>query len=83
MSFFKKSSIRFDGQKEIETKLKNQTENVISRRFKILMIVVGLMGILLLARLCLTQITERNYYTTKLSQYNTGVFTTDTFRGNI
>lgn len=83
MSFFKKSSIRFDGQKEIETKLKNQTENVVSRRFKILMIVVGIMGILLLARLFLTQITERNYYRTKLSQYNTGVFTTDTFRGNI
>lgn len=37
MSFFRKSPIRFDGTKEIETKVKNQTDNVISRRFKILM----------------------------------------------
>lgn len=83
MSFFKKSQIRFDGTKEIETRIKNQTENVISRRFKILMICVTLMGLLLLGRLFLTQITQKDYYTNKLAQYNTSIFTTDTFRGNI
>lgn len=83
MSFFKKNQIRFDGQKEIESRIKNQTNNVISRRFKILMLVVALMGVVLLSRLFLTQITQKDYYTNKLSQYNTSVFTTDTFRGNI
>jgi len=83
MSFFKKASIRFNGQKEIETKLKNQTENVITRRFKILMLGVSLITVFLLARLFFTQIKQKDYYTTKLSQYNTDVFTSDTFRGNI
>ncbi len=83
MSFFKKGSIHFNGQKEIETKLKNQTENVISRRFKILMISITVVGIILLVRLFLTQIREQDYYTAKLSQYNSNVFTTDTFRGVI
>ena len=83
MSFFRKSPIRFDGTKEIETKVKNQTDNVISRRFKILMVGVGAIGVLLLVRLFMTQISEKDYYDTKLIQYNTSIFTADTFRGNI
>ena len=83
MSFFKKNPIRFEGQKEIETQIKNQTDNVISRRFKILMGFIGVVGVILLVRLFLTQITQQEYYTTKLDQYNTSLFTKDTFRGNI
>ncbi|MFR6098591.1 MAG: hypothetical protein ACLUIS_00295 [Longibaculum sp.] len=83
MRFFRKSPIRFDGTKEIETKVKNQTDNVISRRFKILMVGVGAIGVLLLVRLFMTQISEKDYYDTKLIQYNTSIFTADTFRGNI
>ena len=80
MSFFKKNPIRFEGQKEIETQIKNQTDNVISRRFKILMGFIGVVGVILLVRLFLTQITQQEYYTTKLDQYNTSLFTKDTFR---
>ena len=69
LSFFKKNPIRFEGQKEIETQIKNQTDNVISRRFKILMGFIGVVGVILLVRLFLTQITQQEYYTTKLDQY--------------
>ena len=75
LSFFKKNPIRFEGQKEIETQIKNQTDNVISRRFKILMGFIGVVGVILLVRLFLTQITQQEYYTTKLDQYNTSLFT--------
>ena len=70
------------GQKKLN-KVKNQTDNVISRRFKILMVGVGAIGVLLLVRLFMTQISEKDYYDTKLIQYNTSIFTADTFRGNI
>ncbi len=83
MKFFHKNPIKFKGQKEVETQIKNQTDNVISRRFKILIGVVGIIGIILLIRLFLTQVTQEEYYETKLVQYNTSVFTADTFRGNI
>ena len=83
MKFPKRNVIRFDGTKEIESRIKNQTENVISRRFKILMGGIAFIGVLLLVRLFVTQISQKNYYETKLSQYNTSIFTADTFRGNI
>ncbi len=83
MNLFKKNPIRFEGQKEIETQIKNQTDNVISRRFKILMGAIGVIGIILLIRLFITQISQQEYYVTKLAQYNTSLFTADTFRGNI
>lgn len=83
MGLFNKNQIRFTGQKEIESKIKNQTNNVISRRFKILMVGVAIMGIILLIRLFMTQISQKDYYAAKLTQYNTSVFTADTFRGNI
>ncbi len=80
---FRKKHIHFDGTKEIETKIKNQTDNVISRRFKILMIGVCVVGFLFLGKLFVTQVKQKDYYETKLTQYNTDVLTTDTFRGNI
>ena len=80
---YKKNSIRFNGTKEIETKIRNQTDNVISRRFKILIVVVFIFGIVLLLKLFSTQINNKEYYETKLAQYNTDVQTTDAFRGNI
>lgn len=83
MNLFKKRAIRFDGTKEAELRVKNQTDNVISRRFKILMVGVVIVGCILLIRLFVTQINQKDYYAAKLQQYNTGVFTSDTFRGNI
>ena len=59
MSFWKKNQIRFDGKKEVETRLKNQTDNVISRRFKILMVGVAIGGAILLIRLFMTQIGQK------------------------
>ena len=47
------------------------------------MISVAIMGVILLIRLFMTQINQKDYYTTKLAQYNTSIFTADTFRGNI
>lgn len=79
----KRTSIRFDGTKEIETKIKNQTDNVISRRFKILMVAVLVFGTIILLKLFLTQINQKEYYESKLAQYNTDTFTADTFRGSI
>lgn len=67
MSFWKKNQIRFDGKKEVETRLKNQTDHVISRRFKILMVGVAIGGAILLIRLFMTQIGQKDYYATKLS----------------
>ena len=64
LSFFKKNPIRFEGQKEIETQIKNQTDNVISRRFKILMGFIGVVGVILLVRLFLTQITQQSLINT-------------------
>ena len=61
MNLFKKNPIRFEGQKEIETQIKNQTDNVISRRFKILMGVIGVVGVVLLIRLFITQISQQEY----------------------
>jgi len=79
----KRTPIRFDGTKEIETKIKNQTDNVISRRFKILMIAVLVFGVIIVIKLFSTQIQQKEYYETKLAQYNTDTFTADTFRGSI
>lgn len=80
---FKKSPIKFDGTKEIETKIRNQTDNVISRRFKILILSVVIVGVILLFKLFTTQIKNQGYYETKLAQYNTDLLSTDTFRGSI
>lgn len=80
---FKRKSIHFDGTKEIESKIKNQTNNVISRRFKILMISVVVFALIVAMRLFYTQIKQEDYYNTKLVQYNTDILTADTFRGNI
>ncbi len=83
MSFFYKRPIKFDGTKEIKTKIRNQTDNVISRRFKILMVSVGVVGLVMITTLFITQIRKQEYYSSKLEQYNTSVFSADTFRGNI
>ena len=83
MSFYKKKQIRFDGTKEFNSKIKNQTDNVISRRFKITIACIVFIAICLLARLFYLQIERQDYYTGKLAQYNSSTFTTDTFRGDI
>ncbi len=83
MGLFKKSVIRFDGTKEIETKIKNQTDNVISRRYKILIMTMICIGVFFALRLFITQIKQQDYYDSKLAQYNTNLFEAESFRGNI
>ena len=83
MGLFKKSLIKFDGTREVETKIKNQTDNVISRRYKILIIITILVGIFLLIRLFITQIKQQDYYTAKLEQYSSDIYQSETFRGTI
>lgn len=80
---FKKPMIKFTGTKEIETQLKNQTENVISRRFYIMIVVIILLGILLIASLYIKQVTHQEYYEAKLNQYNTNIIKAESLRGNI
>ncbi|MEG0592161.1 MAG: penicillin-binding protein 2 [Coprobacillus sp.] len=83
MKLFNKNMIKFDGKREVELRIKNQIDNVISRRFKILMAIVLVIGVFLVGRLYVIQINQNEYYNTKLQQYNTSVFQTDTYRGNI
>lgn len=79
----KKNHVHFDGTKEIESKIKNQTDNVISRRFRILIIFVCAIAFVFIVKLFMTQIANHDYYETKLTQYNTDTFTADAFRGSI
>ncbi len=83
MNFHFKRNIRFDGTKEIETKIKNKRDNVIARRFKILMGFVVCVAFVFLVQMFLIQIKNESYYETKLTQYNSDLLTADTFRGNI
>lgn len=80
---FKKNKIQFDGTKEIENRAKNQIDNVISRRFKILIIFICAISSLFLLRLFMTQISQKEYYETKLVQYDTDMMSSDTLRGSI
>ena len=81
-SLFKRN-IRFDGTKEVETKNKNKRDNIIARRFKILMGFVICVAFVFLAQMFNVQINNQDYYDTKLDQYNSDLLTADTFRGNI
>ena len=83
MNFNFRRNIRFDGTKEIETKNKNKRDNVIARRFKILMGFVVCVAFIFLIQMFLIQIKNEDYYETKLTQYNSDLLTADTFRGNI
>jgi cell division protein FtsI/penicillin-binding protein 2 len=80
---FKKDDVRFTGTKEIETQIKNQTENVISRRFYLMIGFIVVVGIIMIINLFIKQIKNQEYYDAKLSQYNTSVFQAESLRGNI
>lgn len=79
----KKDQIKFTGTKEIETQIKNQTDNVISRRFYIMIGFIIVVGILMIVNLFFKQIKNQEYYAAKLNQYNTSVFQAESLRGNI
>jgi len=75
--------IRFVGQKEIKAQERGRTENVISRRFYIVMGVVVAVALIYALRLFTLQISNQDYYTAKLDNYATGTFTIDALRGEI
>ena len=79
----KKLNIRFTGTKEIETQIKNQTDNVISRRFYMMIVFIVLVGFILLGTLFYRQVRRQEYYNAKLDQYNTSEFQAESLRGNI
>lgn len=83
MSFFKNKQIRFDGKKEINSKIKNQIDNVIVRRYKWTIVTIIFISLILLSRLFFLQVKQKDYYAGKLMQYNSSTFTADAFRGNI
>ena len=80
---FKRSSIRFKGTKEIQTEIKNQTDNVISRRFFIMIGMIILLGLVLISTLFIKQIKNQEYYSAKLNQYNTNIIEAESLRGCI
>ena len=83
MNSLYKRNIKFDGTKEIETKNKNKRDNIIARRFRILMGFVICVAFIFLIQMFNIQIKNEDYYDTKLDQYNSDLLTADTFRGNI
>ncbi len=80
---FKKNRIRFNGTKEANQQVRNQSENVISRRFIIVMVAVAAVLAIYAGRLFYLQISRHDHYTTKLEQYSTNTFTVDALRGEI
>lgn len=80
---FKKKSLHFEGRKEIDTKERNRLENVISMRYKGLIICVFAVALIFIARLFYIQIKNQDHYNNKLIQYSNSVFNTETYRGSI
>lgn len=80
---FKKSMIKFKGTKEIQTEIKNQTDNVISRRFYLMIGMIVLLGVVLVSTLFIKQVKNQEYYNAKLNQYNTNVIEAESLRGCI
>lgn len=80
---FNKQHIRFKGTKEVNQAIKNTSENTLSRRFWIVIgFVIAVFSIYAL-RLFVIQISNNDYYMTKLEQYSTNTFTVDALRGEI
>lgn len=80
---FNKQHIRFKGTKEVNQAIRNTSENTLSRRFWIVIgFVIAIFSIYAL-RLFVIQISNNDYYTTKLEQYSTNTFTVDALRGEI
>lgn len=80
---FNNKRIRFRGTKEVKEQIRNQTENVVSRRFMILIGFIIVVAVIFGIRLYITQIYLSDYYDTKLEQYSTNTFQVDALRGEI
>ena len=78
----KKPRIRFEGVKS-QDQLQPQAEKNVQFRFKIIMGVVIVLGLLFAFKLYSTQIKRADYFSTKLDQYNTNTFQVDAVRGEI
>lgn len=78
----KKPRIRFEGVKS-QDQLQPQAEKNVQLRFKIIMGVVIVLGLLFAFKLYSTQIKRADYFSTKLDQYNTNTFQVDAVRGEI
>ncbi len=83
MKLFNGKNVSFHGVKEVKENLRNQSDLVLNRRFKVLGLLIIGVAIIMVGRLYITQIAQKDYYQTKLTQYNSNVFTTDSYRGSI
>lgn len=80
---FNRYNVKFKGKKEIQTEIKNQTENVISRRFYYMIITIVLLGIVLVFTLFSRQVKDQEYYNTKVNQYTSNIIEAESLRGSI
>lgn len=80
---FKKSIVKFKGTKEIQTEIKNQTDNVISRRFYMMIGTIVFIGVVLISTLFIRQIQNQDYYSTKVNQYTSNTIEAESLRGAI
>lgn len=80
---FNKYNLRFKGKKEIQTEIKNQTNNVISRRFYYMISFIALFGLILIVTLFSKQVKDNEYYNAKVNQYTSNIIEAESLRGNI
>lgn len=80
---FNRYNVKFKGKKEIQTEIKNQTENVISRRFYFMIMTIVLLGIVLVFTLFSRQVKDQEYYNAKVNQYTSNIIEAESLRGSI
>ena len=80
---FSNRPIKFIGRKEAQEQQRNQLDNVVARRFYIIIGVVIVIATIFALRLFYMQINKSDFYSAKLEQYSTNTFEVDALRGEI
>ena len=80
---FSNRPIKFIGRKEAQEQERNQLDNVVARRFYIIIGVVIVIASIFALRLFYMQVNKSDFYSAKLEQYNTNTFEVDALRGEI
>ena len=79
----KYTKVRFQGKKEINAINKNKMDNVITRRYYIIIGILLVLSTILIFRIVNVQVKQKNYYEAKLIQYNSDLVYSDANRGII
>lgn len=80
---FSNRPIKFIGRKEAQEQERNQLDNVVARRFYIIIGVVIVIASIFALRLFYMQVNKSDFYSAKLEQYSTNTFEVDALRGEI